>query len=262
MLADTLCYSKRLMLDYVPLLARQLELYQLPLGPKRFQAYLDLAVGTSGGHAVDIPPLVLANPMAKDHARVQLEQMLALGIEDLALQTVQEAQKMLDFPQPLKVSTILLDDLKGGWTQRHLNEARDMFQPALVETYQWITLPCWTADPPTLAGFKARAKAYLFRAMYALLQGNPTTLEQLLVQEGRAMAFAGVAQWLEPEDLQYSLEVIRPFLATTHYPTQFVCVFGDKAAHAVGYPPLGLSERAGLAVALNWIKEGYVIDVA
>lgn len=33
--------------------------------------------------------------------------------------------------------------------------------------------------------------------------------------------------------------------------TVMACVFGDAAARALGYPPEGLSERAGLALALS-----------
>jgi hypothetical protein len=29
------------------------------------------------------------------------------------------------------------------------------------------------------------------------------------------------------------------------------CLFGDRAAAALGYPPQGLSDRAGLALALS-----------
>jgi len=45
--------------------------------------------------------------------------------------------------------------------------------------------------------------------------------------------------------------VIQPYLDTTDYPTLFACLYGDEAAKSVGYPPLGLSERAGFALALE-----------
>ena len=51
------------------------------------------------------------------------------------------------------------------------------------------------------------------------------------------------------KDLAYSAEVIQEYRDTRDYPTIFTCLFGDEAARSVGYPPLGLSPRAGLALA-------------
>jgi hypothetical protein len=56
---------------------------------------------------------------------------------------------------------------------------------------------------------------------------------------------------LDDVDLAYTAQVIKPHLDTTDYPTLFACLYGDGAANSVGYPPLGLSERAGFALALE-----------
>ena len=46
-------------------------------------------------------------------------------------------------------------------------------------------------------------------------------------------------------------EVIAPHLDSTDLPVQFACLYGDAAARSVGYTPMGLSPRAGYAVALD-----------
>ena len=45
--------------------------------------------------------------------------------------------------------------------------------------------------------------------------------------------------------------VIAPHLEASDRATVMACLFGDTAATALGYPPHGLSERAGFALALH-----------
>lgn len=56
---------------------------------------------------------------------------------------------------------------------------------------------------------------------------------------------------LEEDDLVYTRDAIAPLLEASDRATLVACVFGDPAARALGYPPHGLSERAGLALALH-----------
>ncbi len=238
-------------LVYIPLLEKQLKLYNVPLGQARFQAYINVVVGDASGHDVELAPLAWINPMAKDHALERVKALLTLNADDVAKQAMQEAETHLIFQEEIKVSTVLLDDLKGGWTNRYLNEAKDYFQPLdNLKKFSWIIVPCWTADTPSLELIRQTVKVCIYRAMYVLEHGNPTMLNDVLKQEGLAMRFAGVKQWLGVDDLEYSKEVITPYFQTQHYPTQFACLFGDEAAKAVGYPALGLSARAGFALAL------------
>ncbi len=93
--------------------------------------------------------------------------------------------------------------------------------------------------------------ASIYRSAYVRRHGQATSLEQMLAQEGWALRFAGIAPpVLDTDELEYSQEVIAPHRATTAYPTIVAALYGDAAAASVGYPTLGLSPRAGFAVAL------------
>jgi hypothetical protein len=73
----------------------------------------------------------------------------------------------------------------------------------------------------------------------------------MLVQEGRCMVRAGCTRpTLEADDLSYTRNVISPYLDASDMPTAVACLFGDPAARSLGFRPLGLSARAGLALAL------------
>ncbi|MCB0062226.1 MAG: hypothetical protein KDE19_08930 [Caldilineaceae bacterium] len=45
-------------------------------------------------------------------------------------------------------------------------------------------------------------------------------------------------------------QLLAPYLDSEHYPTCMAAIFGDEAARTLGYSPLGLSNYAGIAVAL------------
>ena len=92
----------------------------------------------------------------------------------------------------------------------------------------------------------------IFRAAYILQNGPALNLAGMLAQEGHVMAMAGCSEpSLDASDLDYTREVLQPHLQATDRPTLMACLFGDPAARALGYPPRGLSHRAGLALALS-----------
>jgi len=78
----------------------------------------------------------------------------------------------------------------------------------------------------------------------------PKALQETLTYEGQNLAFAGVAQWLDAEEPAYTRAVLEPHLDSTHYPALLLALEGEVAAKSLGYKPLGLTPKAGLALAL------------
>lgn len=92
----------------------------------------------------------------------------------------------------------------------------------------------------------------VYRAAHIQQHGFAVTLREIMAQEGYAMAMAGCSKpSLDDDELEYAREVIAPNLDSKDYPTIFTSLFGDAAAASLGYAPLGLSERAGFALALS-----------
>src|SRR5438105_13909385 len=100
---------------YVPVLGILRELYGQPRSLARFREYI--AKLTGGGDAV-VLPIGVANPMAKEHALVKLDELLALGAEAVGAQASQEAQHRLAHIHTVGInaSIVLADDVGGGWT--------------------------------------------------------------------------------------------------------------------------------------------------
>ena len=78
-------------LDYVPLLRIQRDLHDIPRGPERFRQYLRTILKKDGTD-VALPPLVLMNPMGRDHVAARLDALLALDADGVAARAAADAQ--------------------------------------------------------------------------------------------------------------------------------------------------------------------------
>ncbi len=243
--------------ELVPTLGKLRELYSLPRGPERFETYINLTVGGAQRTAdIALPPLVMANPMAKESVLAVVEAWLELEAESVAADTLKEAAKRLEaLPfahtvNTVKVGLTVLDDAGGGWTNRTMNDAaRFQTGKSLIKT-GWMSVNLWTSEAPNLEALRRVVLEAVRRAAYVTEQGDPHTLGEMMRQEGRASAFAGRTVTFDAEELEYSRAVIKPYRSSTQQPTVIACLYGDDAARACGYTPLGLSKDAGFEVGL------------
>jgi hypothetical protein len=240
-------------LEYTPLLKTQRDIYDVPLGVKRFKAYINTILSSSEDD-IELAPLSAMNPMAKDHAKVCLGELLELNADAIAANAVTKFQskiKTLD-PFNIRASLVLCDNAKGGWTNRYLNEFQYFFEFDKASFFKrpWVMIPCWTSDEVLDETIDQTTLAYLYRLAFVLEKGQAKTLEEMLKQEGNVLAFAGVTQWLNGDELEYTGVVIEKHLESTAKPIQLACLYGDEAAKSVGYEPLGLAHKAGFALAL------------
>ena len=235
-------------LEYVPLLQIQRGLQEIPRGMGRFRAYLDVTLNEARDEP-RYPPLVMANPMAKEHVTALLDALLALGADGEAARALEvEGARLVDVPGSYKVALVVIDDVGGGWTNRHVIE----FGLTSGEGAGWLSCPLWSSEPASARACREAVLTSAFRTAYIGRHGPPRTLADRLAQEGYALAMAGCeATALDLDDLAYSREVIAPYLDATDMRTCVECLYGDAAGRALGFTPRGLSDRAGLAVALD-----------
>ncbi len=119
----------------------------------------------------------------------------------------------------------------------------------------WVAGILWTSEAYTPQQVREEVQLCLFRAAYIRRHGYARTLDEMLSQESYAMRMAGsTAPTLDPDDLAYTREVLASYLDKTDMPILIAVLYGDAAARQLGYPPLGLSPRAGLALALDNAK--------
>jgi hypothetical protein len=253
--------------ELVPILEKLRDLYLVPRGPDRFNAYIDLATaGATASKDIPYPPLITVNPMAKEHALEFVESWIALGAEAAARTVLEEANLRLGsvgFSQTIKVGLSVLDDLKGGWTNRTFNDAARFKVGESLEKTGWVCVPLWTSEIPKLEALRSVMLESACRAAFVVQHGDPKTLREMMAQEGAVATFASRSLEFDNlesqlEELEYSRAVIAPHLESTHQPTVIACLYGDDAAKELGYPPLGLSKNAGFQLALADALEAHV----
>lgn len=238
-------------LEHVPLLAVQRDIYRIPRGPDRFRAYLDRMLDPATG---DLRlPLTVMNPMAKDHVLRHVELLMAMGAEEAAAQAVRDVEpKVAAEPGTYRIGLIVADDMGGGWTHRAAAELSHLRGELALEKRGWITPVLWASDTYGPAEIREEVLVSVFRAAWVLQRGAPQTLRDILLQEGTAMRLAGARNpALEPHALVRTREVIARHLDRNDQGTLIAALFGDRAARELGHEPLGLPERAGLALALH-----------
>ena len=249
-------------LSLLPLLQIQRDLYALPRGFERFREYIKTMTDPETGDLA--LPLVAMNPMGKEHVPALIDQYLALDAEKIAAEATAKAVAVqkdsvwtatasaVAPEREYKVALVVSDDLKGGWTNRWASEFGYRIEGAAITKRGFITAILWTSEPASAERVRDEVLTSIYRVEYLQSHPAPKTLREMLAQEGFAMARAGcTSPALDDEDLEYTRTVIEPLLDAHDRATVIPCLFGDAAAVALGYPAQGLSNRAGLALALS-----------
>ncbi len=256
-------------LDYEPLLRIQREIQGMPRGINRFQQYLR-TIWNCYEADFELIPLMIANPMGKDHVTALLDQLLALGADGIAAGAAAEASANLaDLPGEYKAAVVVADDFKGGWTNRYDYEFKLRFgwdrvgtvgrpaspveiHPPKWSKYFWVTGVLWSSEAPSRQAVREAMLTAAYRTGFVARNGPARTLREMLDQEGQVMAMAGCAgPALDLDDIAYTREVLTPYLDAVDMRTCVECLFGDAAGRTLGFTPRGLSRWAGLALALH-----------
>ena len=250
-------------IEYVPLLGIQRDLYRQPISMERFQNYLGLL--HPPGQFLQYPPLALVNPMAKAHVLQRVDGLIALDADGVA----QDALAGLSgfFPEiekDFKIALVVADDSQGGWTNRfdcEFNLRQGTFPVPIGGelprwlNHWWLAGILWSSESVSVQNIREAILASVYRAAYIHNHGPAQTLGELLSQEGQVMASAGcLGPVLETDDIQYTCEVLVPFLEAKDKRTIMECMFGDEGGRTLGFTPKGLSPWAGLAWALHEAK--------
>jgi hypothetical protein len=246
-------------LDYIPLLRVQRDLHGIPRGMERFRQYLRTMLNQEGTD-LELVPLVIMNPMGKDHMMSLLDTLLAMDADGVAARAAADASARLsDVPGDFKAGLVVADDAMGGGTNRYAYEYDLRFGPAHLRfrtgSHQkrfWVTGILWSSEAPTERAVREAMLTAAYRAAYVQRHGPVRTLRDMLAQEGHVMAMAGcTGPVLDAEDIAYTREVLIAYLDADDMGTAIACLFGDAAARTLGFTPRGLSPWAGLAVALH-----------
>jgi hypothetical protein len=239
-------------LHYEPLLQVQRAFYRMPRGFERFSDYLRLMLAPDGDDLT--LPLVGMNRIGADYLPGALDALLALDADGVAAAATAVALTGLaDEPGRYSVAVVAGDGLLGGShsAHRYAAEMAARFRQKAFYTRGWIVTTLWAGESYSAERVRQEVWAAILRASYVQRHGYARTLHEMLAQEGCVLRGASVtAPRLAPDDLEYTRAVVEPYRDRSDEPVLIAALFGDRAAHALGYPPLGLPADAGLALAL------------
>lgn len=244
-------------LEYVPLLGMQRDLYRIPRSLDRFRAYTRM-MGEDDGDDPRVAPLVALNPMAKAVVAELVEALIGMGAEELASEAVAEATVgLVDVAGDYKIGLVVADDAGGGWTNRYASEYAWASGSPVALRRGWLAGVLWSSEPASARAVREAVLLPLYRSAYIQRHGPARMLREFMGQEGYAMAAAGCGSpTLDAEDLEYTRDLLEPYLEEALPRTVIECLYGDDAGRTLGFSPRGLSHRAGLALALHQARFG------
>ena len=231
-----------------PLLAEQRGLHDLAPGPARFEHYL-ARILTLDRNELRVVPLAHINPMAKDHVRILLDDLLAFDAEAIARDALAESGLGDSFGE-IQASLVVIDDLMGGWTNRAACEYQARFEVDPSGKRFWLTGRLWSSEPASAEVVRRAMSEAVYRAERVMRVGLPNTLGEAINQEGEIMARAG-HPGVGFEAWELVGNMLGPHLGDAldlRTATEFL--FGDPHAESLGFERRGVPEWGGLGFAL------------
>jgi hypothetical protein len=224
-------------IHYIPLVRVMRDLHDLPRGYERFQQYLDTVLREDRSD-VELLPLLAMNPMGREHVSAHLDELLAIDADSVAAAALLNLEpELADVPGDYRAGLVVVDDVRGGWTNRYDYEMRFRFGVDRLKgrptRRNWIIGLLFVSEEVSAERVRQAIRAATLRIAYVHRHGHAATLRQMLAQEGWTMARAGCTEpALDADDLAYTREVLTPFLESEDLPTQMVCLLGLPASRS------------------------------
>ena len=155
-----------------------------------------------------------------------------------------------------RICLVATDDLMGGWTNRYAVELGHLLGERDLLKRGWLTVPLWTSETYTTAKVAASVLACIHRIAYAQRHGYPEEPRRCpCAGDGGDGRHSGTRRNWGPPWMRKRRPIpgrcCGPCPALSDAPTLIAALFGDEAARQLGHSPLGLSPRAGLALAFT-----------
>jgi hypothetical protein len=216
--------------ELLPTIDMMVDLYEKPRDATRFQAYLKLLQGDTKGDLA--MPISGFNPMAKPHLLEKLTELKAIQAEIIVQKTLFDLNRTLK-PAPkspvFKVALNVLDDAKGGWTNRFTSDYDSKFKINALVKRQFCTPIFWSSEPYNAHLVRERTLECAFRAVYWLNHSKPSSLKEHVEQE----KFAAQKNCIV---FAKSADFYAKYCESDSYHVIFNFLYGDEASESLGLP--------------------------
>lgn len=214
----------------VPTLEAMAEVYRRsPVGGQdspRFHTYTDL--GRDG------LPVAGWNPMTSKDVLGTIERLLAIDAEAVAAEVAESVVERLGADEHVAVAIVVA--APGMWTDRIGTEVEHRLAGRGRNEILF-----WQGEDVGVEAVRSTATADIVRALWAARYGIPATVRDAVAQEGLALALAGMGGRFD-----VAAAAIFDVLADdTTLSSMVAFLYGDEAATAMGFTPVGLGSRVG-----------------
>ena len=207
--------------------------------------------------------LVPYNPMAGDAALDTVNALIALDAETLAQQAAQHVATACHFSDAIMLAIAVRS--KGLWTDRIATEVDERVSAKQRVPHQGV-ISLWSREESGTANIAREAAAEAVRVMWHAMHGVADTRGGVVAWwrggvvacEGLAYALGellgGLGPYATPNTPEETVAVIEAFevLGDTRQAGEIAGVlYGDAAAEAMGWTPLGIPQYAGYRWAVN-----------
>jgi hypothetical protein len=233
-------------IQLVPTLATMAEIYRLPreggAASPRFKRYIQLVPQVYG--------LVAYNPMAGPHALETTEQLLAVDAEAVAFEAASEVAILCGYADTITLAVVLC--APGGWTDRLATEIEHRTTGRPPSGHGLVMH--WTRETPTAEQIRRETIAEAVRVMAATSLGRNESVATLLHREGLAYALGGNPYGpMTAEDEDAVRDAVEVLGASETMGDMTAVLYGDAAAAALGWAPLGIGEHGGYRWAIDHV---------
>jgi len=238
-------------IEFVPTLAMQQKIYQLPRNQQRFAFYLQTMLDD---HMNLKFPLGLMNPMGKEHVEETVQNALTQGFEEKAAEVVAGIKPLFHLlPGEYQFCLVVSDDLHGGWTNRYFTEFNHHFYNDGEWKRHWITTLLWTGQRYSETELVQEMKSDLYRFVHIHTKGNPRTLKDFVECAGSARLFANFPIRRTLSELNAESKLFESMQDADSFPTIVSFLYGDEIAASLGYPAVGMNRCSGFDFALSYM---------
>jgi hypothetical protein len=232
-----------MLFELLPTIDIMLALYQKPRSMERFKEYIQLLQGGTKGDLAF--PITGFNPMAKEHVVQKLTELKEIGAEKIIEQTLKEISTK--FPSPgnpavFKVALNLMDDLKGGWTNRYTSDYDSKFKLNALIKRHFCTPIFWTSEKYTQELITERVTEYLLRTIYWFTASKPQTLKDHIEQEKFVAKHKNKSNPGNEPAIDFT--TVDTFYSehkdSDNYHIIFNFLYGDEASRSLEFPHYGI----------------------
>jgi len=227
------------------ILPKMQALYELPRTRERFEAYLLMLEGKQKTDM--ILPIAGYNPMGADHILSKINKLQNLNAEQIIREELEEINTKINSKKDRTIQVVLnlADDIGGAWTDCYTTDFSSKFDILSLVKRNFCTPYFWTDETYTKQLITQRTREYVYRTLYVIKKGKPTTLKDHVEQEVYVQIHSNDIFQISENNFSEIKKHYTQYADSEEYNLIFNFFYGDEASESLAYKTYGVGKNAG-----------------